>query len=44
MEEISEHAKVLTLSDDLEKSLEERVNLFYNFVKVGFITEICLEH
>ncbi|KAF7690225.1 hypothetical protein HF521_012029 [Silurus meridionalis] len=33
MEEISEHAKVLTLSDDLEKSLEERVNLFYNFVK-----------
>ncbi|KAK2863995.1 hypothetical protein Q7C36_003149 [Tachysurus vachellii] len=33
MEEISEHAKGLTLSDDLEKSLEERVNLFYNFVK-----------
>uniref|UniRef100_A0A3B4ABD9 Eukaryotic translation initiation factor 5 n=1 Tax=Periophthalmus magnuspinnatus TaxID=409849 RepID=A0A3B4ABD9_9GOBI len=33
MEEISDHAKVLTLSDDLEKPLEERVNLFYNFVK-----------
>lgn len=34
MEEISAHAKVLTLSEDLEKPLEERVNLFYNFVKV----------
>ncbi|KAG5846999.1 eukaryotic translation initiation factor 5-like [Anguilla rostrata] len=33
MEEISEHAKNLTLSEDLEKTLEERVNLFYNFVK-----------
>uniref|UniRef100_A0A3B4DAA9 Eukaryotic translation initiation factor 5 n=1 Tax=Pygocentrus nattereri TaxID=42514 RepID=A0A3B4DAA9_PYGNA len=33
MEEISEHAKGLTLSDDLEKTLEERVNIFYNFVK-----------
>lgn len=34
MEEISEHAKGLTLTEDLEKSLEERVNIFYNFVKV----------
>ncbi|XP_060938428.1 eukaryotic translation initiation factor 5 [Limanda limanda] len=33
MEEISSHAKNLTLSEDLEKPLEERVNLFYNFVK-----------
>uniref|UniRef100_A0A673NBY7 Eukaryotic translation initiation factor 5 n=1 Tax=Sinocyclocheilus rhinocerous TaxID=307959 RepID=A0A673NBY7_9TELE len=33
MEEISKHAKGLTLTDDLEKSLEERVNIFYNFVK-----------
>ncbi|KAF3845101.1 hypothetical protein F7725_008264 [Dissostichus mawsoni] len=33
MEEISNHAKNLTLSEDLEKPLEERVNLFYNFVK-----------
>uniref|UniRef100_A0A3B3BBT3 Eukaryotic translation initiation factor 5 n=1 Tax=Oryzias melastigma TaxID=30732 RepID=A0A3B3BBT3_ORYME len=33
MEEISDHAKNLTLSDDLEKPLEERVNLFYSFVK-----------
>ncbi|KAI7790005.1 eukaryotic translation initiation factor 5 [Triplophysa rosa] len=33
MEEISEHAKGLTLSEDLEKTLEERVNIFYNFVK-----------
>lgn len=35
MEEISDHAKNLTLSDDLEKPLEERVNLFYSFVKVS---------
>ncbi|PWA29520.1 eukaryotic translation initiation factor 5 [Gambusia affinis] len=33
MEEISDHAKNLTLSEDLEKPLEERVNLFYSFVK-----------
>ncbi|KAJ8411675.1 hypothetical protein AAFF_G00153130 [Aldrovandia affinis] len=33
MEEISEHAKNLTLTKDLEKTLEERVNMFYNFVK-----------
>ncbi|XP_029585858.1 eukaryotic translation initiation factor 5 [Salmo trutta] len=33
MEEISSHAKNLTLSEDLEKTLEERVNIFYNFVK-----------
>ena len=35
MEEISAHAKNLTLSEDLEKTLEERVNIFYNFVKVS---------
>ncbi|XP_061843423.1 eukaryotic translation initiation factor 5 [Nerophis lumbriciformis] len=34
MEEISDHAKNLTLSEDLEKPLEERVNLFYSFVKI----------
>lgn len=34
MEEISDHAKNLTLSEDLEKPLEDRVNLFYSFVKV----------
>uniref|UniRef100_A0A4W4ECB9 Eukaryotic translation initiation factor 5 n=1 Tax=Electrophorus electricus TaxID=8005 RepID=A0A4W4ECB9_ELEEL len=33
MEEISDHAKNLTLTEDLEKTLEERVNMFYNFVK-----------
>ncbi|XP_076131542.1 eukaryotic translation initiation factor 5-like [Alosa pseudoharengus] len=33
MEEISDHAKNLTLSDDLHKTLEERVNIFYNYVK-----------
>ncbi len=39
MEEISDHAKVLTLSEDLEKPLEERVNLFYNFVKVSVLNQ-----
>lgn len=38
MEEISDHAKNLTLSEDLEKTLEDRVNMFYNFVKVCFIS------
>ncbi|XP_068195852.1 eukaryotic translation initiation factor 5 [Antennarius striatus] len=33
MEEISDHAKNLTLSEELQKPLEERVNIFYNFVK-----------
>lgn len=42
MEEISEHAKGLTLSEDLEKTLEERVNIFYNFVKV-FVFILDLE-
>lgn len=37
MEEISDHAKNLTLSEDLEKPLEERVDLFYNFVKVSSV-------
>lgn len=38
MDEISDHAKNLTLSEDLEKPLEQRVNLFYSFVKVSFIS------
>uniref|UniRef100_UPI00358E348E eukaryotic translation initiation factor 5 n=1 Tax=Myxine glutinosa TaxID=7769 RepID=UPI00358E348E len=33
MGEMSEHARNLTLTDDLERPLEERVDLFYNFVK-----------
>lgn len=34
MDEISDHAKVLTLSDDLERTVEERVNILFDFVKV----------
>ncbi|KAM4690241.1 eukaryotic translation initiation factor 5 [Rhinophrynus dorsalis] len=33
MEEISDHAKNLTLSEDLEKPVEERVNILFDFVK-----------
>ncbi|KAM8921574.1 eukaryotic translation initiation factor 5 isoform 1-T1 [Pelodytes ibericus] len=33
MEEISDHAKNLTLSEDLEKPIEERVNILFDFVK-----------
>lgn len=34
MDEISDHAKVLTLTDDLERTIEERVNILFDFVKV----------
>lgn len=34
MDEISDHAKVLTLTDDLERTVEERVNILFDFVKV----------
>lgn len=37
MDEISDHAKVLTLSDDLERTVEERVNILFDFVKVNLI-------
>lgn len=43
MEEISDHAKNLTLSDDLEKTLEDRVNMFYNFVKVSRCGCLCMD-
>uniref|UniRef100_A0A2K6STG8 Eukaryotic translation initiation factor 5 n=1 Tax=Saimiri boliviensis boliviensis TaxID=39432 RepID=A0A2K6STG8_SAIBB len=33
MDDISDHAKVLTLSDDLERTVEERVNILFDFVK-----------
>ncbi|OCT68418.1 eukaryotic translation initiation factor 5 [Xenopus laevis] len=33
MEEISDHAKNLTLSEDLEKPIEHRVNVLFDFVK-----------
>lgn len=42
MQEISDHAKNLTLSDDLEKTLEDRVNMFYNFVKVNVMSLLSL--
>lgn len=42
MDEISDHAKVLTLSDDLERTVEERVNILFDFVKVKKI--FILEH
>ncbi|KAG8429097.1 hypothetical protein GDO86_018313 [Hymenochirus boettgeri] len=33
MEEISDHAKNLTLSDDLERPVEDRVNMLFDYVK-----------
>uniref|UniRef100_G1SPI8 Eukaryotic translation initiation factor 5 n=1 Tax=Oryctolagus cuniculus TaxID=9986 RepID=G1SPI8_RABIT len=33
MDEISDHAKVLTLSDDLEKTVEKHVNILFDFIK-----------
>lgn len=35
MDEISDHAKNLTLSEDLERTVEERVNILFDFVKVS---------
>lgn len=37
MDEISDHAKNLTLSEDLERTVEERVNLLFDFVKVTIL-------
>ncbi len=34
MEALSGAAKVMTISDDLEKSQQERIDMFYSFVKV----------
>ena len=36
MDEISGAARSMTLSDDLEKTQSERVNIFYEFVKVQY--------
>ncbi|XP_063426549.1 eukaryotic translation initiation factor 5-like [Mytilus trossulus] len=33
MEELSEAAKQMAFTDDLEKTIEERLNIFYHFVK-----------
>lgn len=45
MDEISDHAKVLTLSDDLERTVEERVNILFDFVKVNlFDLQIYTSH
>lgn len=33
MDEISDYVKVLIFSDDLERIIEERVNIFFDFVK-----------
>ncbi|EHB15588.1 Eukaryotic translation initiation factor 5 [Heterocephalus glaber] len=33
MDEISDHGKVLTLRDDLERTVEERVNILFDFLK-----------
>jgi len=34
MEALSGAAKTMTISDDLEKTPQERVDIFYSFVKV----------
>lgn len=35
LEAISGAAKTITISDDLEKSPQERIDMFYSFVKVS---------
>lgn len=34
MEELSDAAKQMAFTDDLEKTQEERLNMFYKFVEV----------
>lgn len=41
MDEISDHAKNLTLSEDLERTIEERVNLLFDFVKVTLLCSLA---
>lgn len=41
MEELSEAAKQMAFTDDLEKTVEERLNMFYHFVKVEYFIFLC---
>ena len=41
MEALSGAAKVMTISDDLEKSQQERIDMFYSFVKVCLSSSVC---
>ena len=41
LDEISGAARSMTLSDDLEKTPAERVNIFFEYVKVGEISGIA---
>lgn len=34
MRELTDAAKVMAMSDDLEKTVNERMDMFYKFVKV----------
>lgn len=43
MDEISDHAKNLTLSEDLERTVEERVNILFDFVKVSICENVHKE-
>jgi len=45
--ELSGATKNIVISDDLEKSAQERVDMFYSFVKVGphlYNISLCSEH
>ena len=39
MESLTSGAKGITLNDDLTKTSQERLDLFYVFVKVGFTVD-----
>jgi hypothetical protein len=38
---LSEAAKQMAFTDDLEKTVEERLNMFYHFVKVEYFIFLC---
>lgn len=41
MEELSDAAKNMAFTDDLEKSQEERMDILYRFIKVNFLNSHC---
>ena len=42
MEDLSGGVKGLVMNDDLDKSAEERINMFFQFVKVCFLSCVLL--
>ena len=44
MKDLSDAAKNLALSDDIEKTPQERIDMFYSYVKVTILVQGKREH